>query len=169
MSAVHRSCVAWVLVACSSKGVVAVAKDATQPRDRAPIADATPDARVEPLLACRPSLHHLIGKLEVSADPATLRGQLVAYDASTSPSRHLRVRAKPSADETVFVFVDYAESDSTFKGKRVPRTDQLRPGDVVVRLLRSHSDVRLVFDGALRPTPDFDRGSWVDGYSCLGR
>jgi hypothetical protein len=80
-----------------------------------------------------------------------------------------KVVAKPAADETVFVFEDYADGDSTFKGKRVPHTDPLRPGDPVARLVRSHNDVRLVVDGALRPTSDFDRGAWVDGYSCQPR
>ncbi len=161
----HRLCVACLLAACSGKAVE-IAKDAAQSRDAALIADAPIDARVEPVLACSHGPHHVMGKIAVSADPATLRGELIAYDASKAPSRHLRVRAKPSADETVFVFEAYADGDSMFKGKRVPRTDHLKPDDVVARLVRTRDEVRLVFDGAFRLSPDFDRGAWTDGYSC---
>jgi hypothetical protein len=168
---VHRLSVTCVLAACSGTAAD-VAKDASKPRDAALVADAmivadaAIDARVEPVMACRASPHHLMGKIEVSADLATLRGELIAYDASKAASRHLRVRAKPSPDETVFVFEGYADGDSEFKGKPVPRTDHLKPGDVVARLLRARGQVRLVFDGAFRLSPDFDRGKWTEGYSC---
>ena len=139
------------------------------PADAATAADAAiaVDAQAaRPVLACNTGPHHLIGKISVSVDAATLKGELMVYDASKAPTRHFRIHAKPTPNETVFVFDGYAQGDSVFKGKPVPRTDHLKPDAVVARMLRTGPEVRLVFDGAFQPTTDFDMGSWTDGYSC---
>jgi hypothetical protein len=169
-----RVAVACVLAACSGKAEVA--KDAARPRPAVP-ADAAPadvevvavaiDARVELMLACRSGPHHrTMGEVSVAVDAATLKGELVVYDTSKAPTRHFQIRAKPTPDETVFVFDGYAQGDSVFKGKPVPRADHLKPDAVVARIVRTGAEVRLVFDGAFRPSADFDQGSWTDGYSC---
>jgi len=162
----------WVAASCNTPpttappAVVPVGSGAA----RTPPVDAAPDgadACGAVGLACRASPHQRwVGHIEVRADPTTLRGELIVIDASKAPQRHLFVRARPSACETIFVFDGYAPADSTLKGKPVARADNFKRGQIVARLGRSAGVLRLAFDSELRLGGDFDRGTWVDGYDC---
>lgn len=118
------------------------------------------------MLKCSSAPHsRQLGRISISVDPTSLRGELIAFDASPAPTRRLFVRATPAATETVFVFDHYARDDSTFKGRRVPRTDHLAPGAVVARITQGAGEALLVFDGTFQLPPDFDRGQSTS-YRC---
>jgi hypothetical protein len=153
--------------ACSSRSSPkAPARDAARPPIDAAPSDVAVDAQpLAPRLSCASSPHHLMGEVKVTIDPTSLRGDLLVYDASHAPSRHLLVLAKPTPNETVLVFESYAQWDSTFKHTPVPHHDRFAKGAAVARIVNDATP-RLMFDQALQLDAEFDSGSWTEGYRC---
>lgn len=125
------------------------------------------DAAVASLLDCRSTTHETRGRVIITADASTLRGEFLAFDTTRAPTRDILLRAQLHDDSTTFVFDGYGDKDSTFKGHAVPRADHFERGkDVIVRIELVGGERRLVVDGAFQFPPAFDNGTGRFGYRC---
>ncbi len=121
------------------------------------------DASVAAGVAATPTLDYsakmlVKGRLSVSIDPSTLRGEITFYTAGPALTRHLKVVARPVDATTTLVFDGYFQDDhQTIRRVRKPRPAQetLVVGrSIVGRVVTVGDEARFYVDG------DVD---WVTG------